>query len=119
MKPLHERGDERVTRTQPVDDLDPMAGHVDFTTFVEEQSAALTPLEHERTHAELEQRVCVSRSGFDFLFVADHDVCMPRCGPSELTVLVRSLPQRRAPVEIEDRRPVVCREHCERRLAAW
>src|SRR5438477_10201631 len=98
MQALHEGGDERVARTETVDDLHRMAWDVDLCSFVEEQRAALSALEHDRGDAELEQRLSIAGGGLDFFLVADNDVGVARRGARELAVLVRLLPQRRPPV---------------------
>src|SRR2546422_9317481 len=95
-----------------------MAGDVDLVTLVKQQYAASPSLEHERERPELEQRVRVARGGFDLLFVADHDVRIAGRLAGELAVLLGALPERRAPVEVEDRRTGVRRERGQRRLAA-
>src|SRR5258708_4881687 len=63
------------------------------------RAAAPAALGHGRAQAELGHRVRASRRSFDFLLVADHDVCMHcRCS-SELAVVSGLLPQRGAPIE--------------------
>jgi len=115
---LDEGRDERVTRTESIDDLDRVAWYVDLATFVIEKDAALAPLQDECRYAERQQRAGLSRGSFDLLFVADDDVGMSGRGAGKLAVLIGSVPERRSPVEIEDRRAPVRRQRSERRLAA-
>src|SRR5438552_16270148 len=103
MQALHEGRDERVAGAEAVDDLHRVSWDVDLGSLVEQQDTALAPLEHERGDAETEQRLRVARGRFDFLLVADDHVGMPSRGLRELAVRIWLLPQRRAPIEIEDR----------------
>src|SRR5438552_81625 len=93
-----------------------MAGDVDLGPLVQQQHPALPALEDERRDADIEERLRVTGSGFDLLLVADHDVRMARGGLRELDVCVRLLPERRSPVEVEDRQALVFLERGQGRL---
>src|SRR5205823_4421418 len=110
MEALHEGRDERVAGAEAVDDLHGMAWDVDLGPSVEQQHAALAALEHECGDAEVEERLRVTRGGFDLLLVADDDVRVPCGAPYDLAVRAGLFPQRRPPVEVQDREVLVCLE---------
>src|SRR5256885_9178108 len=86
VKALHKGRDERVPCAEAVDDIHGVARDIDLGALVKHEHAALAALEHEGGDAEVEERLRVTRSGFDLLLVADHNIGMSCSRLSELDV---------------------------------
>src|SRR5262249_58013131 len=93
---------ERVARAEPVDDVDWNTRDVGALAVLEQGRSVAAPLHDHRLGPELEQRVEAAGSG-DLVLVAHDDVRARRRFVRPGPILTRLVPERRPPVEIEDR----------------
>ncbi len=93
-------------------------GDVELLAVLIHRRASRASLDGEPLDARGEEPLDAPSRGLDLFFVSNHEVGGRDRPPRQRGIVVSVLPERRPPVEVEDRRPFVTFERREGRLAA-